>query len=92
MNAQQKKPTLPEVIPLVRAWYKLPGNGAGGMFHIIIDDGNCEQHFANSALEDARETGDPVAIELAEKLAAMSSTQRKKLRKTWYLEKPEQKA
>lgn len=92
MDSKQKKPTLPEVIPLVRAWYALPGNGAGGMFHIIIDDGNYEQHFANSALKEARETGDPVAIELAEKLAAMSSTQRRKLRKTWYLKESEQNA
>jgi hypothetical protein len=87
-----KKPTVPEVIPLVKAWYALPGNGVGGIFHVLLDNGNCEQHFANSALQDARELGDPQAIELAEKLVAMSQTQRRKLRKVWYLDKPAQDA
>lgn len=84
----QKKPTIPEVIPLVKAWYALPGNDVGGIFHVMLDDGNWEQCFAHSALQDARELGDPQAIELAEKLAAMSGTQRRKLRKVWYRDKP----
>lgn len=83
-----KKPTIPEVIPLVKAWYAIPGNDVGGIFHVMLDDGNWEQTFANSALENARELGDPQAIELAEKLVAMSGTQRRKLRKVWYRDQP----
>jgi hypothetical protein len=88
----QKKPTIPEVIPLVKAWYALPGNDVGGIFHVMLDDGNWEQCFANSALQDARELGDPQAIELAEKLAAMSGTQRRKIRKVWFRDPPENDA
>jgi hypothetical protein len=83
MMDTQKKPTVPEVIPLVKQWYALPGNGAGGIFHVLLDDGNCEQCFAVSALAQAQELGDPLAIELAQKLVAMSTTQRKKLRQVW---------
>jgi hypothetical protein len=39
-------------------------------------------------LKDARELGDPQAIDLAEKLVAMSQTQRRKLRKVWYRDPP----
>lgn len=75
----RRKPTVPEVMPLVREWYAMPGNQAGGIFHIILDDGNCQQTFADQALESARQLGDPVGLELAELLAAMSPTQRRKL-------------
>ena len=37
------KPTLPEVRPLVRAYYALPGNGAGGELHAVLDDHNYER-------------------------------------------------
>ena len=75
----QRKPTVPEVMPLVREWYGKPGNQAGGIFHVILDDGNFEQVFADQALQSARELGDPAAVMLAELLAAMSPTQRRKL-------------
>lgn len=34
------RPSVPEVAPLVRAYYTLPGNSNGGSFHIIFEDGN----------------------------------------------------
>lgn len=74
-----KKPTIPEVHPLVQAWYRRPENGAGGMFHVILEDSNQEQRHADTALATARESGDAEAIHLAELLAAMSPTQRLKL-------------
>ncbi|MCT0528339.1 hypothetical protein N0599_21620 [Pseudomonas aeruginosa] len=75
----QKKPTVPEVMPLVREWYDKPGNQTGGIFHVILDDGNYEKVFADQALKSARELGDPEAVILAELLVAMSPTQRRKL-------------
>lgn len=79
------KPTIPDVSPLIRAWYAKPGNECGGMFHIILDDGNHEQHWANGKLEEAKASGDPDAISLAERLQAMSPTQRLKLSKmNWF--------
>lgn len=47
------KPTLPEVKPLVNAYYKLPGNGAGGELHCVLDDGNYERYFIRSTLAKA---------------------------------------
>jgi hypothetical protein len=41
--ARGTKPTLPEVRPLIEAYYKLDGNGAGGELHIVLDDGNYER-------------------------------------------------
>lgn len=35
-------PTVDEVVELARAYYAHPDNGAGGSFHIVLDDGNLE--------------------------------------------------
>lgn len=78
-NMNTRKPTIPEVLPLVKAWYAKPGNACGGLFHVMLDDGNHEKLWANKALDAARELGDKDAIALAELLAAMSPTQRLKL-------------
>lgn len=51
----------------------------GGHFHVILEDGNHEQHFADSALAEAKHLGDPLTIKVGEVLAEMSSTQRRKL-------------
>lgn len=80
---QKSKPTLPEVIPLVKQWYAEPERAAGDLFHVILEDKNYQQCHATTALENARESGNPQAIELAEKLVAMSATQRRKLSATW---------
>lgn len=74
-----QKPTIPQVLPFVKAWYARPGNGCGGMFHVILEDGNNEQHWADKALLDAQASGDMEAVLLASLLVAMSPTQRLKL-------------
>lgn len=79
MDNIDKKPTIPEVLPIAKAWYSKPGNGVGGMFHIILEDGNNEKHWAERALEQAQASGDADAIQLAKLLVAMSPTQRLKL-------------
>ena len=74
------KPTIPEVYPLVLEWYEMINQGYDGiLFHCILDDGNYEQKFADSSLAQAIKTGDKFSINLAEKIAAMSNTQRRKL-------------
>jgi hypothetical protein len=35
-----RRPTVPEVLPLVRAYLEIDGNYNGGSLHIVIDDGN----------------------------------------------------
>lgn len=48
-----KKPTLPEVRPLVRAYYKLPGNAVGGELHCVLDDRNYERRYIRSCIASA---------------------------------------
>jgi hypothetical protein len=74
-----RKPTVPEVLPLVEAYYALPGNSVGGSLHVVLDDGNVEDDHVRSCLEYARERGDKEGVELAEVLLRMSRTQRNKL-------------
>jgi hypothetical protein len=42
---QTTNPTVPEVLPLVRAYYRKPENIVGGSLHLVLDDANVEdQH------------------------------------------------
>lgn len=47
------KPTLAEVRPLLRAYYRLPGNGVGGELHCVLDDGNYERRHIRSCIASA---------------------------------------
>lgn len=72
-----------ELIQQVREWIKLPGNAEGGIFHVVLEDGNVEQEFSDMALEAARQGGDAQTIELAEKIAALSDDEREQLCNSW---------
>lgn len=71
------KPTVPEVLPLARAVYAR--NLAGCCLHVVLDDGNVADSFAWACLLDARAAGHADCIALAEAVAQMSPTQRRKL-------------
>lgn len=73
------KPTLPEVRPLVDAYYALPGNGAGGSLHVVLDDNNVERRFIESGIEHARERDDLDGEWLARVLLLLSPSQRRRL-------------
>ena len=73
------KPTIPEVLPLVRAYYAKPGNLAGGSLHILLDDGNVDDSSVEFCEKVAVERGDEDGVALARILRRMSKTQRKKL-------------
>lgn len=73
------KPTVPEVLPLVRAYYAKGGCGAGGNLHVVLDDGNVEDCFVESCLDRCRESRDADGEQLASLLLKMSKTQRRKL-------------
>lgn len=70
------KPTVPQVLPMVREWFKSPPNS---VFHCMLEDDNPGQSFADSALKSATQLGCARTIELAELLSAMSATQRHKI-------------
>jgi hypothetical protein len=76
------KPTIPEVAPLVRAYYEKPGNEAGGALHVVLDDCNVDDGSVRFCLTEATERGDADGEALARKLLAMSKTQRRKLART----------
>ena len=73
------KPTIPEVLPRLQAYFRRTGELAGGIFHIMLDDGNCDAGSAAFCLEEAKKGTDQEAIDLAWALWKMSPTQRKKL-------------
>lgn len=74
-----QRPTAPEAAALIRELYRAPTGGAGCCLHVIIDDGNTGDGFLDAAeLERIRDVGHPLCVRLAEMLAAMSTTQRRK--------------
>ncbi len=76
---EPEKPTITDVLPLVRAYYAKPGNEVGGSLHLVLDDGNVRDDDVRSCLQFARERADADGVALAEKLLPMSRTQRRKL-------------
>lgn len=80
---KEQKQKLEELIQLVRDWFAQPANAGGGVFHTVLEDGNFEQEFADLALALARESGNARAVELAEKLAALTNKERRKLCDSW---------
>ncbi len=77
--ARGTKPTVPEVQPLVKAYYSLPNNGAGGSLHCVLDDDNVHDDFVKDGIEYARSRGDVLGENLATVLLMMSRTQRLKV-------------
>ena len=73
------KPTVPQVLPIVQAYYSKEGNICGGSLHIVLDDGNTETHSVEFCEQLAREHGDEDGVELARVLLRMSRTQRERL-------------
>jgi len=73
------KPTVPEVLPLVKAYYSKPGNGAGGNLHIVLDDGNVTDGDIQFCSDQAQAYADEDGMHLCRLLLQMSKTQRKKL-------------
>lgn len=70
---------MPEVQPLVDAYYAKPGNEAGGALHIVLDDHNVDDDSIRYCVDRARERGDLDGVRLGEKLLSMSKTQRLKV-------------
>lgn len=73
------KPTIPEVLPIVKEYYAQPGNGAGGNLHIVLDDGNINDSSVEYCMNICKENNDKKGIELCNKLMRMSKTQRRKI-------------
>lgn len=84
----EMKPTVPEVMPLVREYYAKEGNICGGSLHIVLDDQNVDDSHIQFCLEYAIEHSDPDGEKLARLLMQMSKTQRLKMAKHPLKRKP----
>lgn len=73
------KLTVPNVLPLVMQYKAKPGNDVGGSLHIVLDDGNIEDHHIIYCFEYALENNDLDGAKLAWLLLCMSKTQRWKI-------------
>ena len=72
-----EKPTIPDVMPLVDAYYCK--NPTGGSLHIVLDDGNVDDSHVVFCLKRAEENNDLDGVRIAKLLLRMSKTQRLKL-------------
>jgi len=77
-------PSVKAVCRLVRDFYALPENGAGGNLHIVLDDGNVGFGSVEFCRREAAEAGDEVGTVLAELLLLMKESARHKVYSTWY--------
>lgn len=78
------RPTVPEVLPIMRAYAAKPGNGAGGALHCVLDDGNVRNQDVEWCRAHAEESGDTDGVALADLLLKMTRTQRAKLAGMFY--------
>lgn len=77
MSAHRSKPTVPEVLPLVRALYRR--HSAGCCLHVVMDDCNVGHAVMASVLASALDVGHGDCVRLARLLAQMSPSQRRRL-------------
>lgn len=73
------KPTIPEVFDRFDAYSRI--HGAWGSLHIVLDDGNHEDHMVAWCIGSAEDRGDFEGAALARILLRMSRTQRGRLSK-----------
>ncbi len=80
VNKPRDRPTVPDVLPLVRQIYER--HAAGCCLHIVTDDGNVEQDHVEFCVRQAQSEHHTDCLAAAEMLAAMTETQRRKVYKT----------
>ena len=78
------KPTIPEVLPLIRQFARTPGNEVGGVLHIVLDESNVHDDHVRYCLDLAEAEGDTLGAEVSRTLLRMSKTQRGRLAGMFY--------
>lgn len=76
---KKDRPTVPEVLPMVREIYAMPGGGAGHCLHVVLDDNNVGDDSVRYALEEAVRAQCSRCVQVATLLLQMTKTQRLKL-------------
>lgn len=82
-----KRPTVPELIPMVRKYYQKDGNSVGGNLHLVLEDKNVGDGNILFCINEAQKTGDVDGEQIAHLLLRMTKTQRLKLAGTFWREK-----
>ena len=75
------RPTVNEVLPLVRAYYAKPGNEVGGHCHIVLDDGNVADDDLEFCLHGCEVMQDEDGAALMRLMLQMTQTQRRRIRR-----------
>jgi len=73
------KPTVSDLLPVVRTYYAKDGNNCGGHLHIVLEDGNCRDSDVQFCLDECVEHRDIDGVCLCVQLMQLSKTQRMKL-------------
>lgn len=91
MVGDARKPTVPQVLPLVQDFMAGVGHGVGGALHIFIEDGNIEtehvsfcREWALAAKCHCRRIVCVEAVHICDLLLRMSKTQRREIVKRVY--------
>ena len=74
-----EKPLVPEVLPLILAYYALPGNGAGGNLHVVLDDGNVNLKSVQYCFDHCIHQMDWEGARIMVMMLRMSRSQRRRL-------------
>lgn len=77
------KPSVPEVLELVREYTSRPGNEDGGYLHIVLADQNIHDSNILWCLDESARRGDEPGTRLCLLLYEMSRTQRLKIAHNW---------
>lgn len=79
MTMTTQRLTVPDVLPLVRAYVSRPENSVGGSLHVVLEDHNIKDSDVQHCLDYALEHEDPDGVALARMLLQLSKTQRLRL-------------
>jgi hypothetical protein len=74
----RNRPQTPMVMALIRDYYAKEGNEAGGLLHVVLDDGNLERSHIEYCAERAFAEGDEDGFRIACMLLSMTPTQRRR--------------
>jgi hypothetical protein len=65
-----------EVVNLILVYYRKPGNGAGGLCHVALDDGNLDDECLEFCLEECRKGNDADGEALMRTMKALPEFER----------------
>ena len=67
------------IVRRAKIYYGMTGNGAGGILHIVLDDGNIKNSDIEFCIALAKEKSDYIALELCYDLLSLPNKSRRKI-------------